>query len=140
MIVHALKHSFTINLKSSPFASKGNVLNLIQVDCESLEQYADKVYPACMTTLLLIVASILGVYFMGFAFITYLVITSVFLWVMYKQYEKNLKNELECLKEKDKRMSFLSNLLTNIRFIKYNVLENFYAKMAYELRRKELNW
>ena len=38
---------------------------------------------------------------------------------------------------RDKRISFLKNLFENIRYVKFNVYENFFIKFIYDIKEKE---
>ena len=78
-------------------------------------------------------------YIFGWIFVIYIVISFVFMIISGFLYKFTGSIELKIQKLRDKRITFLTNVFKNIRFVKFNVYENFFAKYIYDLRKKEIS-
>lgn len=75
----------------------------------------------------------------GYTFFIYIGTAFLFLALNSVLYAINGKIQLRIQKLRDKRITFLKNIFKNIRFVKFNVYENFFTKYIYDMRKLEIN-
>ena len=137
-IVHILKKALKVNLKSHHGDLRGNIVNLIQIDCQNFETQGWGIFFAFYCVLGAVFLLAISFYLLGVAFFAYLSCSLLFSIINIILYTKELSIEKSLLLLRDKRISFLTNLFTNIRFIKFNTYENLFVKLIYDFRKKEI--
>jgi len=118
--------------------SEGNMMNYLQVDAGKFEMAGFAVVGLIRTTFGFIIAISLGLYFIGYPvllMLSFMVAMNIAVFYIYK-IEMNLNKEI--MKAKDERVSFMKNILNNIKFIKTRAWENLYHFRLYQKRNKEL--
>jgi ABC-type multidrug transport system fused ATPase/permease subunit len=131
-------HLLFINLNNNSETSKGNLISLIQIDCATIEFVGNDIVSASMIFLQLLFCFGVGFFLLGWAFAAF--IASFILLLIATIYFKKLSMRIEkdFMHYRDQRMSLISGILSNIRFVKYNVLENYFIKLVYDSRLKEI--
>jgi ABC-type multidrug transport system fused ATPase/permease subunit len=131
-------HILSVNIHSNSETSKGNLINLIQIDCATLESVGELLV---MSTYVLFQFGLcfgVGFYLFGYVYGTFICCSVVFMFVGVFMQNISMKIEKEFMSHRDKRISLITGILSNIRFIKYNVLENYFIKLVYDSRAKEI--
>ena len=139
-ILHIIKRIFKVNLASSDQTSKGNVVNLILVDCNHIEGEGIWVFFSIYGFLTLVTAFSIGFIMLGYSFLVYCGVCLIFAVIASLMYSLCVKLERQLLLVKDQRISVLSNIFQNIRYVKFQAMENFFIKVVYEIRKKELGY
>lgn len=137
-IVHILKKALRVNFKSNSSDLKGNIINLIQIDVQNFETQGWAFFLAIYCIFGAVCLLAISIYLLGYAFLAYLGCSIVFSAINIILYTKELSVEKRLLVLRDKRISFLTNLFSNIRFIKFNTYENLFVKLVYDFRKKEV--
>lgn len=133
-----LQKSFQMQIGSASKSSKGNIINLIQVDCNTIKDNGGDITFLLYSTIIGVISFTLCFYFMGIAFFIFLGISFTFMFLSFVIYKVKLKYEQQLLKLKDVRISMMKNVLKNLKFIKFHVFENLFAKLVYDQREKEI--
>ena len=133
-----LEKSFKLPLGGMSKDSKGNITNLIQVDCNSLKDEAIEM-PFLIFTLISCIGSfIMSFFLIGHSFLIFLGTSFVFTLISFGISKLEIKLENKILKLKDYRIQMLRNIFNNLKFIKFHVLENLFLKIVYDKREKEI--
>lgn len=138
MIIAIVKRVLTLNSGFDSAAAAGHVANLVQLDCSNLIAQSVIVINIFYYLFLIISNFSLCFYFIGWSFFSYigvfLVLSPLPFYAVYKIsfYDSN------AFELKDRRTSLLMIIFSNIRFIKFNVLENFFVRLAHDYRKAEL--
>ena len=133
-----IKQILKINMHSNSETSRGNLVNLIQIDCAAVE---DVGYELVMSTYILfqfMICFAIGFTFFGADFGVYIGVSLIFMLIAIGLENICMRIDKCFMNIRDDRLSFVSNVLSNIRFVKFNVLENYFAKIASNYRRKEV--
>ena len=137
-MIHIFNKTLKIKSKSSSDNFEGNIINLIQVDCQKFESQGAFFFYIFYSFISIISTFSLAFYMMGVAFLSYLGI-SVFVSICSGfLFKLNIRYEKQLLALRDQRITLQNNLFKNIRFIKFNVYENFFVKYLYDFKKKEL--
>ena len=137
-IYRILERSLNVNFTTSKITSKGNVINLIQIDSQYLVDEGYNAYNGIYGLINSIVCISIGLYLISYYFFVYVI--SAFFWISLVIFflKKKMDVESKLLLERDKRINFLTSAISNIRYIKYNVYELFFSKIGHMFRIKEL--
>lgn len=137
-IYRILERSLSVNFTTAKLTSKGNVINLIQIDCQYLIDEGYNAYNGIYGIVNSFVCIAIGVYLISYFFFVY--VLSAFFWIFLVIFflKKKMNVETKLLLERDKRINFLTSAISNIRYIKYNVYELFFSKIGHLFRIKEL--
>ena len=122
----------------SPAGNKGNIMNLIQVDIQKIMYQGPLVLLSVSSVFNGIGCIIIGFSLLGGIFGIYMLFTLFFITIIGFTYKYKLLTEYNMYKMRDKRMSMLSNSIENIRYVKFNVYEEFFCKLMHKMRRNEL--
>ena len=134
-----LEKSFNMPLGNASKSGKGNIINLIQVDCNTIKDKGGDISYLFYTAIVGAVSFSLCFYFIGVAFFIFLVINIVFMCFCFFLYKIKLNYDEQLLKFKDERISMLKNILKNLKFIKFHVFENLFVKLVYDKREREVS-
>lgn len=139
-VMQIIKHVFKVNVKNSDDSSSGNVLNLISIDCENIQAEGLWIFFSLYNVMILISCFIAGYYFIGLSFIVYAGVSVTFTLFTAFIYNFSVRYNEKMLNVKDEKISLFSNLFSNIRFVKFSVMENFFTKIINGYRKKELRF
>ena len=117
---------------------RGNATNLILIDCEKIGYQGSILIEILLVSFLLLTTFTISFVIFGWTFIFYIVIAFLFSVFSAYLYNKNRIFQHRILGLRDKRVTFLDNIFKNIRFVKFNVLENFFAKHIHDMKKVEL--
>lgn len=118
--------------------ARGKVLNMIQVDCVTMQNNAMILFNAVSLVALTTFTFTASRLLMSWSFLVYVGVYCLFMPVYILILFKVLSFEKQMLQTKDKRSTLVMSVLSNVRFIKFNVLENLYVKVVHELRKREV--
>ena len=128
------------SIKRDPTFSMGEITNLSQADVEKLCKVGD-IIRALFVSPIQILVGIGWLFFLvgpmmifNLAFLIVLVFINLFILMNYAKYKANH------LSLKDKRGKIITELFTNIRFIKMNALENYFLKKVQKVKTEELRF
>ena len=134
-----LERSLDVNFDTTELTSRGNIINLVQTDTQ---QFIDEAYlPIASVTgyLNIIIFFPISFYLLSYFFSFYILSAIFLLIITLLCVKKKALTKLKLFYERDKRINFLTNSISNIRYVKYNVYENFFAKIAHKMRLNEIS-
>jgi len=137
-ITQIIKQVFRVNVQGNDGVSKGNVLNLIQVDCENIEAEGIYIFLFLYNFLILVGCFGCGFFLLGRAFLVYVAVNIAIASLTAFLYSRSTYYTEKLMQFRDDKMTLLSSLFSNIRFVKFNVMEDFFARVASIFRRKEM--
>lgn len=127
-----------IRIGFDSITAKGNLLNLIQTDCQAFSEYT-----SALAKIFYVMTSISMIFLIGFYIVSWtfgVYIFSIVVGVLISSFALNKKAKLQAklYQLKDERMGLILSILSNIRFIKFNVLENFFISFLTSKREREI--
>jgi ABC-type multidrug transport system fused ATPase/permease subunit len=138
-LIHTiLEKSMRLPLGGMSKSGKGNIINLIQVDCNTIKDNGGDITFLVYSAITGVVSFILCFYFMGISFFIFLLISVTFMSASFFIYKYQLKFQEKLLKLKDERIAILKNIFKNLKFIKFHVFENLFLKIVYDKREREI--
>ena len=137
LIVQIVQRALRLNIDASS-ASFGNIINLIQIDCQNFENYGYNVFLVFYVFFGTVSYLFIAVYVVGWTIWVFIAAQGVMMLLSNFIYYFMFLYEKRNMKEKDRRLELQSNVFGNIKFIKFNVMENFFIKLIYNQRKREL--
>ena len=137
-ILTILKKALDINAKSPAQDFIGNVVNLIQTDCQKFEEYGFATIYGIWTFFYIIFVMAASVYLLKWVILVYIGVSFIFLAISAYLYSISAKLQLLLMEKRDTRISLLNNIFNNIKFVKFTVLENFFCKYVFDYKKKEI--
>ncbi len=133
-----IKYILKINMHSNSETSRGNLVNLIQIDCAAVEDVGYELVLSTYIFFQFVICFGIGFALFGGIFVFYIGGSCFFMLIAVILENICMKIDKQFMNIRDDRISFVSSVLSNIRFVKFNVLENYFAKITAEYRRKEV--
>lgn len=133
-----LEKALKIKLISPKANFVGNLVNLIQQDCIRFYSNGFSIFYFFWTMIYLCSIVFICFWLLGRIFIYYMATGFTLMAMTIRLYQSYSKHTLLLQKERDNRVSQQDNILKNMRYIKFGVLENFFCKFVHDLREKEM--
>lgn len=138
-LIHSiLRKSMRLELGSASKSGKGNIINLIQVDCDTIKDNGGDITFVLYSAISGTISFVLCFYFMGVSFFIFLAISVSFMVASFFLYKVSLRHQEILLKLKDERIAILKNVFKNLKFIKFHTFENLFLKIVYDKREREI--
>jgi ABC-type multidrug transport system fused ATPase/permease subunit len=134
-----IKYILKINMHANSETSKGNLINLIQIDCAVVEEVGYELVLSTYIVILLAFCFFTGFYLFGLVFGAYIGCSLLLMIIAVALLKVCMRIDKEFMVLRDDRLSVVSGILSNIRFVKFNVLENYFTKIVYDYRLQELS-
>lgn len=133
-----LEKALKIKLISPKANFVGNLVNLIQQDCIRFYSNGFAIFYFFWTMIYLCSIVFICFWLLGRIFIYYMATGFTLMAMTIRLYQSYSRHTLLLQKERDNRVSQQDNILKNMRYIKFGVLENFFCKFVHDLREKEI--
>lgn len=117
----------------------GNVINLIQTDCQKFEEYGFALIYSVWAVFYIGSVFTASFFLINWVILVYLTVSIIFMVISGALYTKYMNLEFSLMAKRDERVTLLNNIFKNIRFVKFTVLENFFCKYVYDYKKKELS-
>lgn len=118
--------------------TEGNILNYINVDAQKLEDAITKLNLLFESFWLIIFGFTLCIYLVSYNIATCVIVFFSLTFVTMCFYKLIFKYEVKFMVAKDKRTQLLKNVISNVKYIKTRVWENFYHSKIFISRNLEL--
>lgn len=117
---------------------EGSLLNYIQVDAAKFEQAGYSIIGVLTSVVGTLFSIILGIYLIGHPVILMVSVMAFMNIGLYFTSRLEKKMNERIMRSKDKRISFMKNILNNIKFIKTKAWENLFHYRLYQKREEEI--
>lgn len=130
---------YLITKKNGEKFSEGDIINLIQVDSTKISDIMTSGQNIFTVPFQIIIYTIYLFFLLGFSFLPGLIFLFMSLFINYLIFKSYRVINYDYLKQKDQRMSILTEVFNSIKIIKMYGWENIFYKKIMEYREKELS-
>jgi ABC-type multidrug transport system fused ATPase/permease subunit len=133
-----LRKAFALNFDSRQKCSSGDLINRLEVDVDAVSNLVERIADCLGVITHLIIATALLYKFLGIAGAISVLVLSLVIPVAKHISKKSREFELELMKRRDHRVTYMSQVISGIRVIKSFVWEKATTKDCLKLRDAEL--
>jgi len=135
-----LEKSMKRNILNSSEHSSGAILNYIQVDLPKFETFFTKWLDMILSVVMILSYYVYMYFLIDFGMFVVLGVASILAILNSQIFKLRISLRRKLLNSKDKRMSFMKNIITNLKYIKMRALENLYHYRLSLFRDEELRY
>ena len=138
IIISIVERVLALNSSFNNSAAQGNITNLVQSDSSLLVENSYCVVNVPYFVSLFFITMAVAIYQMRLAFAIYIAFFVVSAPVLFYLVNRVSYYDDHISGLKDQRAALLWSIFSNIRFVKMNVLENFFVRLAHDYRLQEM--